>query len=1156
MSKRPSSHLPTLKAFDALCLHSNFVFAKSSLSSLRFFTTSFIFGVALAVHEAQARETVALNAEGASTIDTHLQSGQRIKIIEQPKHGNATINADGTIRYSSTSQSADGLKYQILDAQGNVISTHDVIISLEAASSTGGVIAGLLAVAGLAAAVGGGLSSTGGGSGGIPTPVARDDSFSTNEDTLSPEFNALTNTIPNGADSPGVGALTAHTQTGTSAQGADYTFDADGKLTYNTNDNFQSLAQGDNIEDEISYTVFDDNGAMSSAVMTITVLGVNDIPIVANVISDQAANEDAAFSFTFAANTFFDIDDGDVLTYSATLSDDSPLPGWLSFNPNTREFSGTPTNDDVGTLSIKVTATDLQGATVSELFDIVISNTNDAPTVENVITNQNINEDSLFDFTFANNTFNDVDVGDTLTYTATLDDDSALPLWLTFTPGTRNFTGTPLNGDVGTITVKITASDGLASVNTSFDIIVNNTNDAPTASNTSKAGTEDIEFNFTQADFTSIFSDVDVGDSLEGIRITSLETAGDLEINNVDVQLGVNNAISLADLSNLSFITDPNGSGSPYATFEFEVYDGEAYSAVSYTMTINITAQNDAPVITTSSSQSINEGQTDVVTVQASDPDGPPTTFSIIGGADQALFDIDTNTGALSFKVAPDYENPGDFGTNNIYEVQVRASDGTLNDDVTFSITVNDILDTTLDAATDGWKITGIAGSDFGYSIASVGDIDGSGVDDILIGAPEYNSNGASVGHEGAAYLIYGETITGSFDIADLNTIGNPTGVIFTVNNEGDDGIGFSVAGGEDIDGNGVPDFLIGAPTADGTGKVYVVYGEDVSGTSYDLESDGADIITGNTGSLFGYSVAVIEDIDGNGQPDILVGAPEEDTVAGGSNEGAVYLIYGEGIPSFDISSFTATEGIIFSTSVDGDNNIGSSITTGADIDGMGTSDFLIGADNIGSFGGVFYIKSENLSGTSIDLTNNFTDSTFIDGDDSSSVGFSVAILGDVDGNGDLDILIGAPLDNSSGGALPEGAAFLLLGENLGAVSLKDITSTEGTLISSDPGNDETNSIGYSLASLGDINSDTYDDFLITAINEDGSGNAYIVYGFSTITNSNINIDTSTSVIQISGASSSGDFGISSSLLNIDFNNNNINDFIIGATDEAYIFIT
>ena len=141
------------------------------------------------------------------------------------------------------------------------------------------------------------------------------------------------------------------------------------------------------------------------------------------------------------------------------MSGGGALPAWLSFNAGTRTFSGTPANGDVGTISVQVTANDSQGGTVSDTFDIVIANTNDAPTVANAIPDKNATEDSAFSFQFASNTFADVDVGDTLTYSATLSNGAALPAWLSFNAGTRTFSGTPLNADVGTISVKVTARD-------------------------------------------------------------------------------------------------------------------------------------------------------------------------------------------------------------------------------------------------------------------------------------------------------------------------------------------------------------------------------------------------------------------------------------------------------------------------------------------------------------------------------------------------------------------------------------------------------------------------------------------------------------------------------------------------------------------------
>ena len=194
-------------------------------------------------------------------------------------------------------------------------------------------------------------------------------------------------------------------------------------------------------------------------------------PTLANAVPDQNATEDSPFSIQFTADTFNDIDVDETLTYSATKSDGSALPSWLTFTAATRTFSGTPLNADVGTLSVKVTATDNRSQSVSDIFNLVVANTNDAPTLANAIADQNAAEGAAFTLTFAANTFADVDAGDSLTLTATRFDGSALPSWLTFTAATRTFSGTPLGDDLGTLSIKVTATDtSHASVSETFSL--------------------------------------------------------------------------------------------------------------------------------------------------------------------------------------------------------------------------------------------------------------------------------------------------------------------------------------------------------------------------------------------------------------------------------------------------------------------------------------------------------------------------------------------------------------------------------------------------------------------------------------------------------------------------------------------------------------
>ena len=131
--------------------------------------------------------------------------------------------------------------------------------------------------------------------------------------------------------------------------------------------------------------------------VNITVNPVNDAPTVAHAIADQGATKGTQFTFPLPANTFNDVD-GDALVYSATLSTGAALPSWLHFDAATQTFSGTPGNSDVGTVTVKVTATNPSNTSASDSFDIIVSNSNTAP-VNTVPAPQTVNEDTALAFT-------------------------------------------------------------------------------------------------------------------------------------------------------------------------------------------------------------------------------------------------------------------------------------------------------------------------------------------------------------------------------------------------------------------------------------------------------------------------------------------------------------------------------------------------------------------------------------------------------------------------------------------------------------------------------------------------------------------------------------------------------------------------------------
>ncbi|MFK7959453.1 MAG: putative Ig domain-containing protein [Phycisphaerales bacterium] len=258
----------------------------------------------------------------------------------------------------------------------------------------------------------------------------------------------------------------------------------------------------------------DADGLSVQARFVIDVLDVNAAPIIDGGIGDQIATEDAGFTFQIPGDAFLD-GDGDDLALTATASDGGPLPSWLSFDPATGTFSGTPENADVGSFGVQVTATDPFGESAATSFSVAVMNVNDAPIVAVAVDNVVATEDAPFRMDLAEATFLDVDAGDDLDFAVRVSGGGDLPEWLRFDSETGVFTGTPLNGDEGRLTLSVTATDVAGeSVTESFTITVANTNDAPEVG-------RDIPTFETQggAAFSFVFPrgafvDIDAGDSL------------------------------------------------------------------------------------------------------------------------------------------------------------------------------------------------------------------------------------------------------------------------------------------------------------------------------------------------------------------------------------------------------------------------------------------------------------------------------------------------------------------------------------------------------------------------------------------------------------------------------------------------------------------
>ena len=222
-------------------------------------------------------------------------------------------------------------------------------------------------------------------------------------------------------------------------------------------------------------------------------------------------------------------------------------------------------------------------------------------------------------------------------------------------------------------------------------------------------------------------------------------------------------------LRSVTYANTSDNPSTPTRTLSFVVDDGATSSSVA-TRDISVTAVNDAPIVTShgggaTASASVAENTAAVATVTSSDVDGGAAVYSIVGGVDAARFTIDASTGALSFVAAPDYEAPVDAGSNNVYDVTVQVSDGTLADAQAIAVTVTAANDNapaitsngggataSLSIAENSTAVTTVSGSDadlpapaLSYSIAGGADaarftIDASTGVLSFVAAPDYEA--------------------------------------------------------------------------------------------------------------------------------------------------------------------------------------------------------------------------------------------------------------------------------------------------------------------------------------------------------------------------------------------------------------------------------
>jgi hypothetical protein len=305
----------------------------------------------------------------------------------------------------------------------------------------------------------------------------------------------------------------------------------------------------------------------------------------------------------------------------------------------------------------------------------------------------------------------------------------------------------------------------------------------------------------------------------------------------------------------------------------------------------------------------------------------------------------------------------------------------------------------------------------FGMSVAAAGDIDGDGLDDILVGAPDFQWQAGM----GRSYLFLGNALSagGSFGIgaAHASFIG-----------QWSDLSGLPVYGPGDVDGDGLDDLFIGAVSNDegGTsaGKSYLFFGSTAS-LGGDFFAKDADL--GFVGeAAWDHSGRSLSggDFDGDGLADLLIGAP--DNAEGGPSAGKTYLFFGANLPAGGDQNLSAADVVFVGAAGEGS---GLSVSGAGDVDRDGLDDLLIGApDNAEggpSAGKTYLFLGSSLSaGSSFDLT--AADASFHGLGVDELSGSAVSSAGDVDGDRRPDLLVGAP-GTSSAPIGFSGATYVLL---------------------------------------------------------------------------------------------------------------------------------
>jgi hypothetical protein len=345
---------------------------------------------------------------------------------------------------------------------------------------------------------------------------------------------------------------------------------------------------------------------------------------------------------------------------------------------------------------------------------------------------------------------------------------------------------------------------------------------------------------------------------------------------------------------------------------------------------------------------------------------------------------------------------------------------------------------------TAGWAVdSDQIGASFGFAVASAGDVNGDGFDDMLVGAPNYD-NGQS--NEGAAFLFLGHG-AGPSVLPDW----------WAESNQASSDFGIAVAGAGDVNGDGYDDVLVGAPSYDGTlsneGAAFLWYGTP-GGAPMGTPANAAWSCTGGVANAgCGYSIACAGDTDADGYADVIVGMPGYTNGQSMEGKAALYRGSATGLSTTSSWSYEGNQANALA---------GFDVTGVGDMNADGYCDAAVSApyyDAGYTDEGIVWF----FPGDSGGLRTPETWRTVGD-QDGAHLGWSIAGAGDVNGDGFGDMVIGLP-DARYG--LPEVPAVeVVYGTNVGAFMRTTLLRGGGQY-------------GYSVASAGDFDGDGYSDIVV-----------------------------------------------------------------------------